>query len=229
MDINLKNTEFYFLTTKQKTDPKYKHIINILQNHNVTPINAILNIGKQKSGSMGHYSMIEHGLQNQDIKTFKPFIILEDDVSLYSELPSCITVPKDADIIYVGISAAGLKNNDWKPGNRLYATDTNHNCVKIYNMLSTHAILICSLEGANIYKRCMIQNYATNGIAWDVPLAKMQPTYNIYALKTPLFYQDKKWGGCEHATKIRLKDGNIIYDTNRNNGFNLKYYQQSIL
>jgi hypothetical protein len=33
----------------------------------------------------------------------------------------------------------------------------------------------------------------------------MQSYYNVYCLKTPLVYQDRKVGGCEDATKRELK------------------------
>ncbi|GAF87106.1 unnamed protein product [marine sediment metagenome] len=41
-------------------------------------------------------------------------------------------------------------------------------------------------------------------VAWDVPLAQIQPYYNVYALKVPLFYQDSTVGGDENLTHFTL-------------------------
>lgn len=211
MIMDLKKMNYYFLTTGTAPN-KAKHVLQILKDYNITEINPVLKIGKQKSGSIGHCRMIDHGLKDQDRnQPFQPFIILEDDVSFYRELPKTIDIPDDADILYIGLSMAAIDFNDgYKPTNTIYATNINDNCIRVYNMLSTHAIMICSARGAATYQRCMMENYYKNCKGWDVPLSRIQPFYNVYALKIPLFYQDKKYGGVEWATKVKFENNKII-------------------
>ena len=42
-------------------------------------------------------------------------------------------------------------------------------------------------------------------VVWDVFIACIQPYYNVYALKTPLVYQDAKYRGEEIRTKFSIK------------------------
>lgn len=211
MIVNLKKINYYFLTTRLD-QKKSDHVVNMLSDYNLTEINPPLGIGKQRSGSIGHSMMIDNGLKDQnDNKEFQPFIILEDDISCYRESPTYLNIPKNTDLLYVGISACGIGNgNSWNSRNILYADEVSNDVVRIYNMLSTHAIMICSKIGANMYKKSIMSG---NNIGWDIPVAKNQPYYNIYALKYPLFYQDKKYGGIEWATKISLQNNNIIFNT----------------
>jgi hypothetical protein len=213
MKLNTKDLNFYFLTTG-KDEKKSNHMKDILKKYNLTEINPPLGIGKQKSGSIGHFQMIEQGLKNQDItKPFQPFIILEDDVSFYQDLPAIIDIPDNADMVYVGISACALGYNKswWSHKDILYADDIDDTYVRIYNMLSTHAIMITNFTGASVYKKCMMENYNNNGRGWDIPLVKEQPNYNVYAFKKPIFYQDIKYGGSEKYTKIYLDNGKIEF------------------
>jgi hypothetical protein len=41
--------------------------------------------------------------------------------------------------------------------------------------------------------------------AWDIPLAYIQPFYNVYALRRPWVYQDSAYGGDEACTRITLE------------------------
>ena len=76
-------------------------------------------------------------------------------------------------------------------------------------MCSTHAILVCNIKGALILQKCVTEDYFKKR-GWDMTLAHIQPYYNIYALKTPIFFQDKMYGGQEDNTKIILKNDNDI-------------------
>lgn len=67
-------------------------------------------------------------------------------------------------------------------------------------MLSTHGIMICSMVGAGILQKCILEAYYTN-IHYDLPISKIQPYYNIYCLNKPFVYQDKKYGGQEDVTR----------------------------
>ena len=70
-------------------------------------------------------------------------------------------------------------------------------------MLSSHGRMICSAAGAAALQRCMMEAYYDSK-PWDIYMASIQPYYNIYALKTPLVYQDACYGGFEKETRFTL-------------------------
>ena len=78
-------------------------------------------------------------------------------------------------------------------------------------MLGTHAIMICSAAGGAAYQRSNMENYYKTE-TWDLYLAKLQPHYKFYALKKPIFYQDKKYGGFEELSRF------ILSRYSKNNG-----------
>jgi hypothetical protein len=199
MIINLKKIKYYFLTTG-KNDKRKKHILDTFRDYDITEVNPVLGISKFQSGSIGMSRMIDIGLRQ---KPFKPFVIIEDDVSFYRKIPETITIPEDADLLYIGISmCGGFNNTDQK---KIFAEDVNDDLVRIYNMLSCHGIIICSPSGAVAFQRCMVEAYFKN-MYWDLPVSHIQPYYNVYALKKPLLYQDKEYNGCENVTKFELKE-----------------------
>lgn len=141
-------------------------------------------------------------------KIVEPFIIFEDDVKKYRDLPEFLQVPNNTDLLY--LSKCGLIKDD----NRIY-----YNCIKydiidkvlirIYNMLSTNGILIYSLKGLLTFYHTNLESYKDN-IVWDIYLTKMQPYLNVYALKIPLVYQYGEIGGLEEDTKIEYNDNTAI-------------------
>ena len=202
MKINLSTTKYYFLTCDTNGTRK-QHVADIFKNYYITEVNPILGIDRFKSGASGFLNMIDLALRNQDrTLPFQPFIMFEDDVSKYREFPDNIDIPNDADICYVGLSKCGT-HKDTEFCNKLYMKEINNDIVRVYNMLSLHGIMICSVLGATAIQKAMMEAYIKN-IAWDLPIAYIQPYYNVYALKVPLVYQDARFGGCENETKFEL-------------------------
>jgi len=207
MKVNLNNIMYYFLTTDTNGARK-KHMMEIFSKYNITEVNPIMNIGKQPSGASGFSRMIDLALRKQDrALPFQPFILLEDDCSMYREFPEDIEIPDDTDILYIGTSICGLnKDNTYK----LYMKEINNDIIRIYNMLSTHGIMICSALGALAIQKCMMEAYIMNKqpvekvIPWDIYTASIQLYYNVYALKNQLVYQDEKYGGDEYNTSYKL-------------------------
>ena len=213
MIIDLTKIKYYCLTTG-KNQKRVAHIKKIFQNYDLTFIYPLMGDGldKQRSGCIGTGRMVEAGLRNQIYgKPFQPFIMVEDDVSFFENISNTIEIPDNSDYVYVGVSAAGVSNNFvWRGGNHLYANNHDTHVIRVFNMLSTHAIMISSPLGANIYSRCMLEGFLKPR-DWDCYLANIQPYYNVYALKKPIFYQDEDYGGLEFPTKIIFSDNNIIY------------------
>jgi hypothetical protein len=201
MKINLDNIYYYFLTCNNKI--RRDHITNEFKNYKLVEVNPIMDIGRNKSGASGFSKILDLACINQDNnKPFQPFAILEDDVKKNCDFPSDIEIPDDTDILYIGLSRCGMNNHE---AGTVCFKNINDNIIKIYNMLSLHGIIICSMRGLLSIQKCMLEGYFKN-IIWDIFTAQIQPYLNVYALKNPLVYQYEKIGGHEEETRIDYID-----------------------
>jgi len=225
MKINLDNIKCYFLTCNKL---KKQNIKNEFAKYNLVEINPIMGISKFRSGVTGFLRIINKSIQKQKEKnTFEPFIILEDDVKKYRDFPNELEIPDDSDILYIGLSDWGIKSNKniGEPGVVKY-TIINNDIIKIYNMLATHGLLICSIQGLFILQQCLMEDYMYDR-HYDLSICQIQPYYNIYALKKPLVYQSSYIENNiihnlehERTTKIEFNDTNKEFPKdwiNRNN------------
>jgi hypothetical protein len=164
-----------------------------------------MNIGSRfKSGSTGFSRILDQACIHQDKnKPFQPFVILEDDVKKFDEFPLEIEIPNDTDILYIGLSLCGMNKSKWC--HTVCSKSINDNIIRVYNMLSTHGIIVCSIRGLLTLQKCLFEDYFKNN-PWDISIAYSQPYLNAYALKKPLVYQYGKIGGEEKATKINYID-----------------------
>ena len=225
MKIDLDNIKCYFLTCNEL---KKQNIKNEFAKYNLVEINPIMGISKFRSGVTGFLRIINKSIQKQKEKnTFEPFIILEDDVKKYRDFPNELEIPDDSDILYIGLSDWGIKSNKniGEPGVVKY-TIINNDIIKIYNMLATHGLLICSIQGLFILQQCLMEDYMYDR-HYDLSICQIQPYYNIYALKKPLVYQSSYIENNiihnlehERTTKIEFNDTNKEFPKdwiNRNN------------
>ncbi len=204
MKIDLYNIYYYYLTCNNKI--RKDHLTNEFKNFKLVEVNPIMNIGKFKSGSTGFSKIFDQACINQDkSKPFQPFAIFEDDVKKYCEFPEYIEIPDDTDILYIGLSSWGMTNKKWGINNAVCFKNINDNIIRIYNMLSLHGIIVCSIRGLLTLQKCMFEAYFKENI-WDIYTAQIQPYLNVYALKKPLVYQYGEIGGQEHPTKIDYVD-----------------------
>lgn len=206
MNLNLKTIKYYYLTTG-RNDLRKNHIMDILKDYDLTEVNPILDIPKQQSGSIGYSRMIDAGIHNQNRnKQFQSYVMLEDDISLNRNIPENIEIPDDIDILYIGLSPYGVEPNDNFCSGRkgLIYDDVNNDIFRIYNMLSTHGVIVCSVKGATTLQRCVMEAYYIDYV-WDNTIVKVLPFLNVYALKEPLVYQDFSYGG-NPETKISYND-----------------------
>ena len=206
MKINLDEINYYFLSCDET---RKKHFIEEFNKYTIKEVNPIknTNISKFQSGAIGMSKILDLVCQTHDSsKVFQPFVIFEDDVKKYRPFPKYIEIPNNSDIFYIGISKSGLIKSNQK-SNVIFSI-YNNDIVKIYNMLSTHGMIICSLRGLLSLQKCLLEDYGKNQ-GYDISLSQIQPYINAYAFKIPLVYQYKKIGGKEKSTKITFTNNKI--------------------
>jgi hypothetical protein len=176
---------------------------DIIQPEFVSPI---IGMPKNKSGATGFFRMIERGLKAQIRgEPFRPYLMLEDDISFsFAKNQLAVDVPDDADLLYVGLSNCSMNNYMFHYENYYEGVPGFSDIVRIKHMLATHGILVCSALGASVLQRTMLEVFLSDK-AWDIPLAYVQPFYNVYALRRPWVYQDSAYGGDEACTRITLE------------------------
>ena len=210
MYIQLFQSSIYCLTCEHEQGKKRQHIKEQLCNIPFEFVEPIKNIAKHQSGSSGFMRMVEAGLMTQNsMKPFQPFLMIEDDIvfdieqkKYYTEHP--ILLPDNADILYIGLSNCSMDETMFHYANYYEPVNENTDVIRIKHMLSTHGILVCSALGASAIQRTMMEVWFSDK-PWDVPLAFIQPYYNVYALRKPLVYQDANYGGDEGCTRISLE------------------------
>lgn len=119
-----------------------------------------------------------------------PFLILEDDCVVKSFTPE-IEIPNNSDAVYLGISSWGRMNSHSGPF--VQYDKVSDSLLRIYNMLSTHAILYLSSEYTSVCTK-VAKHWADLGDHLDIGFAEIQRYYNVYAFDDPMFYQTSSNG-----------------------------------
>ena len=137
-----------------------------------------------------------HHMAMANIKA--PFILLEDDLEC-NDLKLNYEIPDDAQSLFLGVSQWGRFLNFSGPFTT-YSRVTDE-VVRVYNMLSAHAVVHLDPE----YQRHLAQIAWYNGYEhlyhMDVGYAETQKYYKVYALDTPILYQT---GYNERVTNQRI-------------------------
>ena len=156
--------------------------------------------GKNISGATCFSRILDLACINQEKDApFEPFAIFEDDVKKNREFPSTIEIPDDADILYIGSSVWGMTFGTQSHLFSVCFKNVNKDIIRVYNMLSLHGIIICSMRGLLAMQKCILEDLFKNR-GYDISIAQMQPHINDYALKNPLVYQYGKICGQEKST-----------------------------
>lgn len=199
MLIDLQKCKYYFLTSSNKDNIRRTHFKKDFEGLDITEINYLYDASKFKSMADGYMKMLDQAFIDIKDQQFKPFILLEDD-SKRNIRPDYLDIPDNSDWLYVGITKCGLtKNRGWNNSVNYNIIDDTY--IRVFNMLSTHGMMICSIRGANLLKEMLLDSYKTN-TPIDILFAEMQKNINAYALRKPLVYQYKLIGGCEFETNI---------------------------
>jgi hypothetical protein len=196
--IDLRNIAVYYVNLDHDVDKKEK-TENMLKNMGFNNIHRVSACIHQKGRIIG-CARSHHKI----LSTYnEPFIILEDDCTFNSDFDGYIDIPEDAEAVYLGISHWGRYLNHSGPFVHIEKTTTD--CVRVYNMLATHAILYLSLDYVKMcekvahYHGYVIENHV------DIGFAEIQKYFNVYALDNPLFMQ-YEWSA---ITRGKLSDNSI--------------------
>lgn len=128
-----------------------------------------------------------------------PVLVLEDDINATSAWRPILDIPKDADAVYLGISKWGyIRKRPRGAYESVMASRYERGWIRVYNMLSAHAILYLNPDFMSrvraIQKECI-----ANSIPWDMGMARIQKDYIVLTPDEPLFYQ-ASWPRQTHFT-----------------------------
>jgi hypothetical protein len=183
MKINLLDIPIFYINMAKDIEKK-KYLESKLKSlgfKNITRIDAVV----ANPGIVG-LSMSQNIALNM---TEAPFIILEDDCDPQNFVAE-IEVPDDADAVYLGNSPWGSMNSHHGMYLQYSAVKGYPDMYRIYNMLSSHAILYLTQDYVNVCKRTT--NYCatvSKTVPMDVPFAEIQKFYNVYVFEKPHFVQ----------------------------------------
>jgi hypothetical protein len=186
MNLDLREIPFYYINLDDAVERKTR-TENHLKALGIKSVNRIPAI-RHNNGFAGCARTVSDFLHQI---TEGPFVLIEDDIDVKRWDP-IIEVPDDADALYLGISGWGRMNGHSGPFVQWEQVDDN--LLRVYNMLSGHAIVYLSGEWVEMARRCchhagyLIESY------YDVQIAEVQRFFNIYALDDPYFYQTSSDG-----------------------------------
>jgi len=157
---------------------------------------------------------LSFGRLYEDIALAEPFVptlILEDDINYTASFKPTIEYPDDADAVYLGLShCSSPPTEDAYTLGIIYGEVPGYpEMIRLQNMLSTHAVLVCSrrfaLFGVRACAYTLGHLSANRNLVWDLAFSRRLSDYRVYAYKNPLFFQDSSVGGNEAATKISFE------------------------
>lgn len=143
---------------------------------------------------------------------FVPTLICEDDIALTEYYRPVIEFPDDADAVYLGLShcSSPPDNDTYTLGILSESVLGFPEMIRLRNMLSLHAVLVCSrrfaLFGVRACAYTLGHLSANSNLVWDLAFSRRLADYRAYAYKQPLFFQSSVVGGNEAATKITFDD-----------------------
>lgn len=217
MKINLLEIPVFYINMKKDTE-KNEYLSNTLRELGFKDIRRI-EATVATPGTVG-LSRSQHEALSQ---IPAPFIVLEDDCDPISFVAN-ITVPDDADAVYLGNSPWARMNSHSGFFLQTTAVDGYKNTHRIYNMLSSHAILYLTDSYVDICKRTTYYcGYVSQTVPMDVPFADIQRWYNVYAFTKPHFGQKAYDGQMSNAPRwTREKLGS--YKTSKCMAVNAKQF-----
>ena len=198
MNLDLREIPFYYINLddaverKERTESQLKE----LGIKSITRVPAI----RHTYGAAGTPRSMLKALELAH--SGKPFVLMEDDVAVKRWEP-VIDIPDDSDAFYLGISGWGRMNSHSGPFVQWESVDDS--ILRIYNMLSGHAIMYISDRYIDLAK-CIAYHAGYNiEDHVDIGFAEVQRWHNVYAFDDPYFYQTSS-GGNQTVTYSPLSE-----------------------
>jgi len=121
----------------------------------------------------------------------RPLLILEDDIGVSESFTPVIEAPGDADAVYLGGTIFGaIELVDYVGFTGAIAADeVNGELLRVYNLLSTHAILYVTERFKAAAAEATMHAIVDRDWEHDKAMARLQETYTVYAWRRPMFYQ----------------------------------------
>ena len=185
-NLDLRDIPVAFINLDRDTEKRVKieTILDGIGFKNVVRVPGVVHPTGNRAGcSMAQYNALHEFLE-------PPFIILEDDATPLN-FDSNISVPDDADAVYLGISSWGRMNGHSGPFVQYDKVDDN--LLRVYNMLGTHAILYLNDEYVSACKKVAHKQYEIEDYI-DIGFTDLQKYYKVYSFDEPPFYQSSSNG-----------------------------------
>jgi hypothetical protein len=186
--MKLKLTDIPVVYINLDDQPERKERIE--KSLNELGFNTIIRVSGFKDSIGKRGCAYSHALGLEEIDP--PFILLEDDC-VPLDFINEIDIPDDADSVYLGISSWGRMNSHSGPCVQWDKVDGYPDILRIYNMVSAHAILYINSEYVDICKRIAYHGYLISD-HHDIGFADIQKYYDVYAFDSPMFYQTSSNG-----------------------------------
>jgi len=154
------------------------------------------------SGVLGLIELFKKRLEGE----FRPFICLEDDCNVTPWFRHVIDIPEDADGVYLGISKWSMHPHFDKAVIAYQGGPLNQypDVTRLVNMLSNHAVLFLTRAWTEACLKAYEQTSTWDSPDYDILQSRLMPSFKVYSLKKPLFYQCSEMGGHEEATLFML-------------------------
>lgn len=183
MKINLLDIPVYYINMNKDKDKK-RYIESKLNALGFKNINRVAAIEDKQNGRRGLSKSQLIALTQ--IKP--PFIILEDDCDP-KYFVSEIEIPDDADALYLGNSQWGYIQGHTGFYLKYKQVEGFDSLYRIYNMLSSHAILYLSKDYVDMCIRTTRYCAEEYTMPMDIPFATIQRFFNVYSFDKPFFIQ----------------------------------------
>ena len=194
MKFDIRDIPAYFINLDKDVD-KYTSTTSLLHYLEFKDINRFPGIKANRGCEKSHHQL----LSDKSIPT--PCLVLEDDILFTGNDNFVIDVPDDADALYIGVSQWARFLNFSGPF--VCYEPCKEDMVRIFNMMTTHAILYISEEYRNMISRVAKYHSFENPSPFDIGVADIQKYFNVYALDFPIFKQSAY---NNKSTSIRVTD-----------------------
>ena len=194
MNLDLKNIPLYYINMEQAVEKRslMEGMLSRLKFNNATRLEGV-----KGTNPRSHDSAAAEGCAASHLKIMKsakpPFIILEDD-AVEKKFRPHINIPDNTDVLYLGNSSWGRLDGRSGPFVHLEKLKNPYEgMLRIYNMLSTHAMLFVTQEAVDMFSKIALHfRQVANHL--DMGYAEIHKYFHIYAFDDPMFFQSSSSG-----------------------------------